>query len=203
MALREPEFLAASAADATQLGDEFELPLPSAMGRFAAGRLEVENARFAAGIVAMQTGLAAYRSTGQRVAVPGMLAMLADSHMTAGDLEAAAAAIEEGKAIARVSGEIRHVATLYRVEGEIHRIRGASGDARTSLEHAAELSRTRGERFWELLASSSLARLLAEQKEIAAARAVLGPIVHSIDEGHALPDIKLARQRLEALAPTS
>jgi predicted ATPase len=72
--------------------------------------------------------------------------------------------------------------------------------AETSLQLGITVSRTQGARGWELRASTSLARLWRDQGKRTEARDLLAPIYGRFTEGFDTPDLKEAKELLDALS---
>ena len=82
----------------------------------------------------------------------------------------------------------------------MHRARNDIAAAQRAFDHALEIARAQGARWWELRATVSQARLLLQQGERAAAHRALEPIVRGITEGDDSDDVCAARELLAALA---
>ena len=110
------------------------------------------------------------------------------------------------EALARVeqTGEHWFEAELHRLKGEalLRSSKPPFTDAEVEFQHALEISRERGERFWELRTATSLARLWSDQARREAAHDILAPIYGWFTEGLETPDLTEARMLLSELAPT-
>ena len=108
------------------------------------------------------------------------------------------------RAASESTGEVRYLAELHRLEGTLH----AAGNDRRAAERcfreAVTMAHEQGERFWELRAATSWARLALESGTRAAARRThhdrLTGLVTSFDEGADTADLQEARQLLADLA---
>jgi predicted ATPase len=79
-------------------------------------------------------------------------------------------------------------------------VAGRRSEAEARLLRAVEVAHAQRARSWELRAATSLARVWAEQGERRKARDLLAPLFASFGEGLDTPDLRAARERLDALA---
>jgi predicted ATPase len=152
----------------------------------------------------MRRALDAYRAAGQAIGLPLLLAMLAEGHAACGDFDGGLACVTEGRAAARASGEVRAVAELHRVEGSLLAARGDRRGAERCFRQAIAVARQHGERWWELRATTSLARLALDdgpQRSRRAARTELAALVAWFSEGFDTPDLREAQRLLGAETP--
>jgi hypothetical protein len=196
MSARDLALLDQASQDALLFGREYGFPVPAAVGEFARGRLQVERGDRSAGLAAMTQGLRAYRTTGQRVALPALLVHLSDALALTGDIDAAHRFVEEGLAFVRGTGEIRHAPALHRVAGDLAVARNEPESAIASLQRSVALARQHGSRWLELRASLSLAHLHQRRRDRIAARDALESIARSFDEGRDTPDLDAAHRLL-------
>jgi DNA-binding winged helix-turn-helix (wHTH) protein/tetratricopeptide (TPR) repeat protein len=200
MSARDLALLDQASQDALLFGREYGFPVPAAVGEFARGRLQVERGDRSAGLAAMTQGLRAYRTTGQRVALPALLVHLSDALALTGDIDAAHRFVEEGLAFVRGTGEIRHAPALHRVAGDLAVARNEPESAIASLQRSVALARQHGSRWLELRASLSLAHLHQRRRDRIAARDALESIARSFDEGRDTPDLDAAHRLLAELS---
>ena len=91
-------------------------------------------------------------------------------------------------------------AELHRVRGDILKAQGASADEVEGQYRTAILqAQSQNTKWWELRASTSLARLLQSQGKSKEARGVLYPIANWFTEGLDTPDVKDAKTLLNEL----
>ena len=100
-----------------------------------------------------------------------------------------------------------HEDRLY--EAEIHRLKGElllkqddsnAAEAQSCFQRAIEIARKQSAKSWELRATMSLARLLAQQGHRDEARTMLAEIYNWFTEGFDTADLKDAKALLEELA---
>ena len=99
------------------------------------------------------------------------------------------------------TGESLHKADILRLQGEVllmgHKPAMAQGT--DQIRAAIDVARSQQAKWWELRATMSLARLLANQGGRDEARAVLSDIYQWFSGGFDLPDLKDAKVLLDEL----
>jgi tetratricopeptide (TPR) repeat protein len=97
---------------------------------------------------------------------------------------------------------------VHVVDTELHRLRGeailirdssATAEAEQAYRKAIEIARGQSGKWWELRATTSLARLLAKQRKRDEARTMLADIYNWFTEGFDTADLKEAKALLEEL----
>jgi len=200
LALHDMEALAGTADEAAALDD---LPAIAAIGRFSRGRVLSAGGDHGRGIEMMREAIDGRSAMGQRIALPEMLAVLAEGHAAAGETQAALACVADARATAECSGEIRYLAELHRLEGALH----AAGNDRSAAERcfrdAVAIAREQGERLWELRAVTTWARMALQTGTRGAARRSirvdLERLLASFDGGAGIHDLCDAQLVLAAL----
>jgi len=93
-------------------------------------------------------------------------------------------------------------AELHRLKGELLMIKdqGNAAEAERCLRTAIEVARRQGARLFELRATVSLARLMANQGRRDEAHAILGDIYNWFTEGFEFADLKDAKALLDELS---
>jgi class 3 adenylate cyclase/tetratricopeptide (TPR) repeat protein len=116
----------------------------------------------------------------------------------AGQAEEARAAVREGIAVLRRTGERHWEPELHRLAGELHR-RRADGfsDAESCFTRALVLARQHGARSLELRAATSLARLWRDGGKRGDACDILASVYDRFTEGFDTPDLRDAKALLE------
>jgi predicted ATPase len=99
------------------------------------------------------------------------------------------------------SGERLDEAELYRVKGELLYARDGAGgsEGESCLRKAIEIARRQESRWWELRATTSLARLLRDTNRRDEARAMLAEIYGRFTDGFDTADLKDAAALLDKL----
>lgn len=152
------------------------------------------------GIEQICQGIEGYRTTGVWE-VPHLFALLADARLHARQWDEGLAAVVEGLARAKESGERIWVPDLLCLKGQLLLSRSAqdAGGAESCFERALDTARGLDAKLLELRAATSLARLWAERVERQRAHDLLAPIYDWFTEGFDTPDLRDAKSLLDAL----
>ncbi len=128
------------------------------------------------GIAEMRRSLSSFATAG--ALVPLFIALLGDCYARLGRPEEGLSAIAEGLARSAETGEGLAEAELHRVKGELLIISDPpdDGQAERCFRAAIEIARLQKARFWELRATTSMARLLKSQGKSEEARSMLTEI---------------------------
>jgi predicted ATPase len=129
--------------------------------------------------------------------LPWYLALSADARRRLGRADEGLAAVDEALAMAAAAGGSFFEAELHRLRGEILQLQGApSAGSQAAFETAVSVARRQGARWWELRATTSLARLQGNSAEAAATRRDLAGLVAGFSEGESTADLVAARALL-------
>ena len=174
----------------------------------------------AQGIVRLQKAITAQRASGFGMFYPTNLAALAMACSAANRFDEGLSALTKAEAIAEEHEEYYHVADIYRLRGELLLKRRAErsgakqtgpreasetndsvvAEAQGCFEHAIEVAREQSAKSFELRATTSLARLLAEQRDRDKARTMLSEVYNWFTEGFDTADLKDAKALLDELS---
>src|SRR5216683_2286635 len=174
----------------------------------------------AQGIVRLQKAITAQRASGFGMFYPTNLAALAKACLAANRFDEGLSALTKAEAIAEEHEEYCHVADIYRLRGELLLKRQAErsgakqtgpreasetndsvvAEAQGCFEHAIEVAREQSAKSFELRATTSLARLLAEQRDRDKARTMLSEVYNWFTEGFDTADLKDAKALLDELS---
>jgi tetratricopeptide (TPR) repeat protein len=194
--------LAADTSALSAVASEQGFALFRAVATAHRGALLARAGRHDEGIVLLDQGIAAYRETDAVRELPFLLASLAEAHRGAGHREESLRLLDEALRLARETGGCWCEAELHRLKGAVL-ASGCGGkeaaEAESCFEGAITVARQQEARFWELRATTGLARLRREQGRVAEARALLAPVYASFTEGFAFPDLLEVRALLEDL----
>lgn len=187
------------AAEALALGDEiialcaeYELPQEAEWARgFQASAMAIQG-RAADGAEQLRRALAALHALRSGLTRTMFLSLHADALLRDGRHAERLSVIEEGFAHADRTAERGFVAELYRVRGELLRLKEDEAAAEDALRLALDVSRQQQARSLELRAALALARLLHESGRTPGARAVLQPVTDWFTEGHHTADLMAA-----------
>jgi predicted ATPase len=141
-----------------------------------------------------------FESTGANWSKTYFLACLAEAHGRMGDPSKSLRAAEEGLQVASQTGEHFYEAELHRLKGESLTLAVDLTAGETEFRHAIYVAHSQHARSWELRATVSLARLLAEQGRRDEARAILSEIYNWFTEGFDTADLKDAKALLDELS---
>ena len=165
------------------------------------GKALAEQGQAEEGIVVICQGLAAWRDQGVEVALPYVLALLAEAYGQAGRVEAGLNTLTEALAVVEKTAEHLSEPELYRLRGELLLIQGEEQVAVEAVfRQAIDIARRQAAKSLELRAAISLGRLLQKQGRRDEARQLLGETYHWFSEGFDTADLKDARALLDALA---
>jgi predicted ATPase len=153
-------------------------------------------------IQTISSALAALRSTGATLFIPGRLSALAHAYADLGRFDDAWRSIGEAMTAADTTKERWWDTEINRVAGEIA-LKQPDQDAAKAEEYfdrALSVARRQQAKSWELRAAMSLARLWREQGKVHQARELLAPVYGWFTEGFDTRDLKDAKALLEELA---
>jgi predicted ATPase/class 3 adenylate cyclase len=153
------------------------------------------------GLAQLHQGLVAYRATGTAVAVPGFLALLAETYGKGGQAEESLSILAEAQAVAHKTGERSYEAELYRLTGQLRLAvsQEHQAEAATCFQQARDIARRQQAKSLELRTALSLSRLWQQQGKRAEAHEILAPIYGWFTEGFDTADLQEAKALLEAL----
>jgi len=151
-------------------------------------------------VAAINSGIAAYRSTGAAVWLPLHLSCLARAHAELDQLDLARGCISEAMDAVAASREKWWEAEVHRITGEITLMERDAAKAEACFERALAVAREQHAKSWELRAAMSMARLWREQGKRDEARELLAPVYGWFTEGFDTLDLKQAKALLDELA---
>jgi len=153
------------------------------------------------GLALIVRGMDVCRRSGSVLEFPHPWASLAETYHTAGRIDEALQAVDEGLKQAQATLARFNEAELYRLRGELL-LAGAdpgSEDAERCFRQALEIARRQSAKSLELRAATSLSRLLQRQGKREEARRLLTEVYAWFTEGFDTADLKDARALLDAL----
>jgi predicted ATPase len=150
----------------------------------------------------MRDAIATHKAMGMVNQMPHFLGLLASVQIQAGDPAEGLALLNEALAIVGSTQERWFEAELHRLkaEGLLASSPSDPAEAEASLRRALAVAREQGARFWELRATTSLARLWRDHGKRTEARDLLAPIFGWFTEGFDTPVLQEAKALLEQLA---
>jgi predicted ATPase len=150
----------------------------------------------------MRQGMAAVLTTGQGLAQPLCLVLLAEAAGHAGQVNEGLRLLAETLRALEASGRGDLLAEAYRLQGAFL-LRQAVSDAAQAeacFQQALTIARRQQAKSWELRAAMSLSRLWQQQGKRAEASELLAPVYGWFTEGFDTADLQEAKALLEALA---
>jgi len=151
------------------------------------------------GIAQILEGIAGWRATGAQSYGSAFLGSLAEAYLKAGQTGEGMKSLTEALALAEKTGEHYQEAWLHQLKGELLRTRGSGVEAEQSFRTAIRTAQSQSAKSFELLATTSLARLLAKQGRRDEARVMLAEIYGWFTEGFDTRDLKDAKALLDEL----
>ncbi len=156
----------------------------------------------AEGVFQIYTGLEELRARGIEMnRTLGDLCQLAEACRAAGSFQEGLNALDEGLRLVEKQENRLYESEIRRLKGELLLLAGPTGSAEAAqcFLDAIEVARSQTARWWELRATTSLARLLASQGKREEARAMLAEIYTWFTEGFDTADLKEAKALLDEL----
>ncbi len=183
------------ADEAERIGDEHGVALlGQIMAEISRGVGWLREGRVADSVAQLDQGVARLTLTGHRIWIWYLRALQAEGVALTGNLDRARSLIEESVARMEAGEERSHYAETLRLRGWILIIQGERENAEASLRQAIAVARGQQAKSWELRASKTLARLLADCGRRGDALALLRPIHDWFTEGFDTKDLKESRQ---------
>ena len=152
------------------------------------------------GIGGIRQGIAGWRASGAKSYGTRFSAMLLEAHLKRGETDEGTRVLNEALTFRESTGERYEEARLYRLKGELMRMRGNDEEAEQSFRTAIQIAQGQSAKSLELRATMSLARLLAKQGRRDEARTMLAEIYGWFTEGFDTADLKDAKRLLEELS---
>jgi class 3 adenylate cyclase/tetratricopeptide (TPR) repeat protein len=177
---------------------EHGMRLHAALGAFCRGWALADEGRREEGLAEMSRALPALEGNSQ---TPTYYTHLADCYRKSGRPEEGLAAVATALRETERGGERTAEPELYSVKGELLLMRDPPEEAEVErcFRTAIDIARSQKARFFELRATTSLARLLQRQRKPDDARAMLAEIYGWFTEGFEFADLKDAKALLDEL----
>src|ERR1700730_3803473 len=183
------------------VGTEQGFPDQLAWAKCFLGWALIEEGKLTDGIANLSEGIADLDSIRNLIAKSLFLGALADGYRKAGDAKRALELLADAFDWANRTGERFYECELHRLKGEVHLM--GNGPNATAADNcfrtAIKLARVQSAKAWELRATMSLSRLLAEQGRRDEARAMLAEIYNWFTEGFDTADLKDAKALVDEL----
>ena len=172
-----------------------------AAGMCAQGLFLHQAGRASEAVQKLNTGIAAWRSTGANLFRPTQLSWLAAAHAELGQFDDAWRCLGDATAAIETSTESWYEAEVHRVAGEIalKLPEPDAAKAQARFESALSIARAQQAKSWELRTATSLARLWRDQGKRQQAHDLLAPVHSWFTEGFDTRDLKEAKALLDEL----
>ena len=170
-----------------------------ATGTIYQGWVRINNGDTIEGISLLRRGSAAYSATGAQAWVPYQIDLLARACEIAGQIEEAAALLDDALQIVKRTGERWLEPELYRRKGQLLLRQGNFAAADELYCTALSTAREQEAKLWELRAAVSLANLWRGQGRRTDAGELLAPVYGWLTEGFDTPDLEEASAALDEL----
>ncbi|HEV7990855.1 MAG TPA: AAA family ATPase [Gemmatimonadaceae bacterium] len=200
---REPDRFVERVSEADRIAREqgiafiYEVSVPQAKGI-----VELQNGRPHEAAILLREGITRWTKVGGNVRIPYVKSVLAEAVALGGDLDGAAALIEEClEQIARPAWNERlWLAEVLRLKGSILMRQGRPAEAEVQLRESIECARRQQAKSWELRSSTMLAAMMARGGRVAEARELLAPVYGWFTEGFGTRDLLEAKTLLAELS---
>jgi tetratricopeptide (TPR) repeat protein len=164
------------------------------------GRLLISLGPAQEGLELLKQGLAEVRATGAVAYLPQLLTWLAEAHAVLRQpAEAMRCSAEAARIINATEERYAEAEYVHRVPGDLLSAAGDRAGAERHYRQAIAVAERQSAKFFQLKASTSLARLWRDQGERVEARSLLGPIYDWFTEGFDAPGLKDAKAVLDEL----
>jgi tetratricopeptide (TPR) repeat protein len=180
-------------------GEESALAIATASGLIARGDALAQRDHPDEGIAQLKKGFDSLRELNQ-ILWTWCYFLLAEAYLKAGQYSEGLDSVAKGLARSNQKGEKVHDALLWWVRGELLVKSNDPGGGESSLRMAIDIARQQSAQAWELRATTSLARLLADQGKRDEARTMLADIYNWFTEGFDTADLKDAKVLLDELS---
>ena len=198
---REARAAQETAERVIQLSTEHGFAFWLAQATSVRGEAIADQGRTEEGIAEMLKGLASMQAIGFEANRAIHLARLAKAYGNVGRLDEGLRTLREAMAIAEEKEERKFDGVRLQLKGDLLLGQSAAHapEAQLCFERAIEIARTQSAKFFELRATTSLARLLASQGNRDGARTMLAEIYNWFTEGFDTADLKDAKALLDEL----
>ena len=186
--------------ESLQVAGEHGFPQYLAMATFLRGWALAQLGAVDDGIELGQQGLAMWQSIGAGVGMSQVLGWLADSQLAGRQLQAALATADEALTWIDRNNEGCWECLLRCCRGDVFCALGDHERGRTEYETAVFVTRRQEAKWWELRASTRLAKLWRDQGKRSEALDLLAPVYGWFTEGFDTLDLKEAKNLLDELS---
>ncbi len=168
------------------------------VGLALSGELSIARGDLAEGVGLLRRALAVLKAEKHRVLTPAHHVALGEGLMKAGDIDEAAAVVDEGLVLSQSFGETLNLPELLRLRGEVW-LRTTPADpaaAERSFQLSLQQAQAQTALSLELRSTMSLSRLWSSQGKSSDAADLVETVYRRFGEGYRTDDLKSARQLL-------
>jgi len=153
------------------------------------------------GITEIREGFGMFAATGSPIPNNLLHYLKAEAHLMARQYREGLESVAQGLGFAE-TGDQHGLARLHRLRAELLlHLDGSNDEAvEASLRRAISVARRQGAKGWELPAATGLARLWADRGRRKKAHDLLAPVYGWFTEGYDTPDLRAAKELLDALS---
>jgi class 3 adenylate cyclase len=199
--MREPEALLKRTEEAEAVAAEHGMALISdIMARLSRGCAAIMLGEPRDGAAMLDEAITRFHATGHRVWLSYLRARQAEAMAECGAPRDALALLADSLRHYERSKERVHLPEVLRIRGGLHLHLGETEAAEADYRASLDLAARQGALAWELRTTISLARLMADRGQRAAARDRLVLVHDRFTEGFETPDLLEARALRDALA---
>jgi class 3 adenylate cyclase/predicted ATPase len=197
--LRDPQRLKESSDELFSLAVEHNLTYMRAQGTIYRGGVLALAGRFAEAASLLEEGVAGVQATGAVWLLPFNGGALASAYQQIGRIEEARSALDKAMESMRITHIEWVKAELQRIQADLALSAPVPdpGLAEAYLRQAITTARQQSAKWWELRATTRLARLWRDQGKRNEARALVAPLSSWFTEGFDTPDFKDAMGLLD------
>jgi tetratricopeptide (TPR) repeat protein len=196
--LRQYEHAEALAAQALARSEKHQFPQFVGLSRGLLGKARAQLGRASEGVALIRQGIAGLLEIGFRLNITYATGALAEAQAGAGAVSEALQTVEQ--ALQANPDELVWRPDNLRLRGDLRLTQGQTELAEVDFREAIALAQKMGAKAWELRATMSLARLLAQQGHRDDARTMLAEIYGWFTEGFDTRDLQDAKSLLAELS---
>lgn len=188
------------ASENLEIASEYGFGFNQLMGMPVLGWAMAQRGETEQGLGMIQQATAMLHSMGANLLRNYFLGILADAYIKLGQLAEAMEIVDE--AIERIENSVDrfYEPEIYRLKAELlWEMHDATGEAKTFVQKAIQISRERNVRWFELRSTLCLGKMWQSQGNIQEAHQILEPIVNWFTEGLDTADLSEAREFLAEL----
>ncbi len=198
--LGEPEKLLRRTDEADSIGRKYGVALLwEVMAEISRGIAALRAGRHDESIACLDRGITRLAATGHRIWIAYLRALQAETMALTGELEAAAARLDESLARIAAGEEKAHYAEVLRLKGWVLMRQKKWDEAERTLRAAISVAQDQQAKSWELRSATTLAQLLIDSGRRGQARDLLSGIYGWFSEGFATKDLQSAKALLNTL----